>query len=386
MQKIKNKIKHSPLLGRLYLTIMGFILRVLQVFIPIDNRQIVFSSFSGRQLSDSPYEIYQQFIQDPDFNEYKMLWAFIDPQDFPEIPSENKIRMDTFAFWKQLLKSKFWISNSSIERLIPAVHGKHVYINTWHGIPLKHLGPDEKNLEFLVKNWFKTVDFDLLYCSGKYDQKIFKHIFPSTKNIKILGLPRNIELIKKVSENKRVSLFSRLNLDIKKRTILYAPTFREYSSVDGSNEFSLPFSDQFIDKITQDFNVLIRGHYFVENLDVDYNSQKKITDVSDYNNLNDLFQISDIVISDYSSLIFDYSLLNKKIILYLNDIDKYEKYRGFYLNPKDLNLPKAYNENELVSKIYSADGIEETRFLNDKFNEYFDVDSMYLKDFIMSRV
>ncbi|KRK40198.1 CDP-glycerol glycerophosphotransferase family protein [Loigolactobacillus bifermentans] len=385
MQKIKSKIKHSPLLGKLYLMTMGLVLKIMQLFIPIDNKKIIFSSFSGRQLSDSPYVIYQQFLQDPDFKDYDMVWAFVEPQNFPKIPPECKVKIDTFSFWKQLLESKFWVSNSSIERLIPTIHGKHIYINTWHGIPLKHLGPDEGNLEFLVKNWFKTVNFDLLYCSGKYDQKIFKHIFPNTQNIQVLGLPRNLELTHQFSETKREKMFHNLNLSLEKETILYAPTFREYSDVNGLNEFALPFSNRFINEITKDFNVLVRGHYFVESLDVENASQRKIINVSDYSNLNDLFQISDIVISDYSSLIFDYSLLNKRIVLYLNDIEEYEKYRGFYLNPKHLDLPKAYNEDELIEKIYSSNDEKAVKTLNIKFNEYFDSNSQYLKKFIINK-
>lgn len=384
MQKIKNFIKHNSFFGTIYLVIMSFILRVLQLCVPIQDKQIVFASYSGRQCSDSPYIIYQQLKDDKRFKEYKLIWAFVDPNEFSEIPVENKVKMDTFSFWKVLLQSKFWISNSSIERLIPSIHGKHIYINTWHGIPLKHLGPDELNLEFLVKNWFKNVKFDLLYCSGEYDKKIFEHIFPSAKNIRILGLPRNRELMTNLDEVRKQKIYDQLHLNQNKKTILYAPTFREYSQKNGSNSFTLPFSEKFIEQVTQKYNFMIRGHYFIENLEINSKMYNEIVDVSKYENLNELFQISDIVISDYSSLIFDYALLEKDIVLYLNDIEEYEKYRGFYLSPRNLELKQAFTEQGLIEKINNLNDKNFVVALNKEFNQYFDVNSNYLKNFIIN--
>lgn len=384
MQKLKNKIKHSSVIGSMYLVVMKLFLTIFQFFLPIKRNQILFCSFSGRQYSDSPLEIYNELKNDPKFKNFKLLWTFTDPDQYPSVPSANKVRIDSIAFWKILLQSKYWISNSSIDRLIPSLNKKHVYINTWHGIPLKHLGPDEANLEFLVKNWFKNVKFDLLFCCSEYDRDIFHHIFPETKNIQILGLPRNKQLMSEYSMDDLLKLKKDLNIDMNKKTILYAPTFREYNDVNGSNNFSVPFSTDFIKKVSEKFNFLVRGHYFVDSFKLDDDPEHKIIDVSSYPNLNDLFQVSDIVISDYSSLIFDFALLKKQIVLYLNDIEEYSKYRGFYLNPKELDLNKAFNEQEL-SDILMNDKINHNKVdqLNKKFNQHFDYNLNYLKKFIL---
>jgi CDP-glycerol glycerophosphotransferase len=388
MQKIKNIVKHNQFLGIIYLTIFRFLFNVLQKFIKIDPKLILLTSYSGRQVSDSPFQIYKDLKADPRFSDYKFLWGVVDKNDADQIPTNEKVEIDSIKFIFKLLKSKYWISNTSIERLINFDHRDHVYINTWHGIPMKHLGPDESNLEFLVKNWFHTVKFDLLYSSGDYDQQIFKRIFPQTEKIVKLGLPRNKELlVKETIDKKRCELSKRLHLDPNKETLLYAPTFREYNNVGNTNVFTFPFDKKTIHKINQKYNFLVRGHYFIE--DLRYNSdENSFVDVSSYPDINDLFAISDVLISDYSSLIFDYSLLqNRRIILYLSDIDEYIQHRGFYLDPRELDITRAFNLSELMDALFDYDINAEwnkTKKLSECFNENFDMNSEYLKHFILN--
>lgn len=388
MQKIKNVVKNNSIFGFIYLIFIKTVLFFLQLFVPIKTNKILFTSFSGRQVSDSPYIIYLQLKEDPKFKNYEFLWGVNDPDEFDMVPRNEKIKMDSFKYWKALLESKFWISNSSIERLVATKHTGHVYINTWHGIPLKHLGPDEKHLDFLVRNWFKNVSFDLLYCCGEYDKEIFHHIFPSTNNIQKLGLPRNIELKIKSDFKEKNYLFKKFNIDKNKKTILYAPTFREYNIDHGENGFAFPFSKNTLEALSYEYNFLVRDHYFVEKLTMDDSVKKFMVDVSDFEDINQLFKLADIVVTDYSSLIFDFSLLNKNIVLYMNDIDEYSKYRGFYLDPRQLGLPAAYTEKELIEQIDISDGFETNKAvtkLNNSFNENLDVDSSYLKRYITDR-
>ncbi|KRM13272.1 CDP-glycerol--glycerophosphate glycerophosphotransferase [Paucilactobacillus suebicus] len=390
MQKIKNIIKHSQLLGYMYLSVFKIIISVLKLFVRVNSKQIIFTSYSGRQVSDSPYTIYKQLKADPRFSDFSFFWGVDDVSEFAYIPENEKIKIDTFKFWLVLLESKYWVSNTSIERLVTFNHKKHVYINTWHGIPLKHLGPDEGNLEFLVKNWFSKVEFDLLYCSGVYDKRIFSNIFPNSKNIKILGLPRNDELLNLHGmQDKKNILMKKIGLDPEKPTLMYAPTFREYQNSKNANTFDFPFSSDLVEKVCRKFNFMVRGHYFIEDLSYD-GIQDKIIDVSSYPDLNDLFMVTDVLVSDYSSLIFDYALLpNKRIILFMYDIDEYMKQRGFYLDPRDLDISYAVNETKFLNILFDSDvknEIKKTSLLNKKINEHFDENSAYLKKFILERV
>lgn len=311
----------------------------------INSHQIIFSSFSGRQFSDSPKAIYDWLVSDSKFSKYELIWAFKNPNDFPEVDADHKVTIDTPKFFKLLFASKYWVANTGIERLVPFDHTGHIYIQTWHGVPLKHLGPDESKLEYLPRNWYKHVKFDLLVCSSKYDYKIFKRIFPSTNNIRTIGLPRNYELIHHLYN--RNAIINKLKLDPKKPILLYAPTFREYQKTDsGGTYISEPFSEKARNWLSRHYNLLIRGHYFTESI-----KNNSFIDVTEYEDVNELMYVSDILVTDYSSIMFDYALLGKPILLYMYDFDKYLRNRGTYLDPRELGLSFSLTENDFIEKI-----------------------------------
>lgn len=347
-EQLISKIKHSNVLGWLYVHLMKVFYYCLNIIIKADPKRIIFSSFSGRQVSDSPKAIYDAIKADDRFNNYQLKWAVRDTSKYEFIPENEKVNINKLNFFIELFKSKYWVSNASIERLIPINTKKHIYINSWHGVPLKHLGPDETNLEFSVKNWYHNVQFDLLTASGSYDLKIFKHIFPNTQNIQAVGLPRNEVLVSDMSNEFEIKqeLMKELQLDQNKPILLYAPTFREYALEmnNSKNEF---FNPSFLDDISNQYNVLIRGHYFSENNII----KNKVIDVSNYPNLNHLMIASDLLITDYSSIMFDYMLLKKNIALYMYDFEDYYQYRGMYFNPKNLGITTCTNITDLLQVV-----------------------------------
>ncbi|AKP65342.1 CDP-glycerol poly(glycerophosphate) glycerophosphotransferase [Levilactobacillus koreensis JCM 16448] len=354
---MKELIKNSFFLGKSYLIFMLVLYKVADFITRTDAKMILFCSFSGRQFSDSPREIYDSLKNDKRFKDYKLVWVFNDPSKFK---TEYSVKMGSWSYYKALFRSKFWVSNASIERLVP-YKGKHVYINTWHGVPLKHLGPDEGNLPFLVSNWYSKVEFDLLTACGSYDFEIFKKIFPRSKSIKKVGLARNEPLINSELIRKKSGFQTYFDLDKSKQTILYAPTFREYD-LEGKG-FS---ANDMLSSLSVKYNVLFRGHYFSK-----LNIANDVIDVSDYSDLNDLLLNVDILITDYSSILFDFSLLEKPIFLYLYDWDKYKKYRGFYLAPTKLGIPYAFHSQDLVDMLnqkmdVSIIGVKQ---INVKFHE-----------------
>lgn len=345
---IKNFVKENKLLGWLTVQFMSFFYKILDKCIRPYEKQIIFTSYSGRQFSDSPKAIYISMKDDPRFKDYKFIWGLKNIEEFPEIPIDERVNIDSFSFFTALFKSKYWVSNSSIERLIPINSDKHIYINTWHGVPLKHLGPDEDNLSYTVKNWYKKVKFNLLVCSGEYDKKIFSKIFENTDNIQNVGLPRNESLVHDASNSYSIkkNLLEELNLDPSKEILLYAPTFREYD-LNISTESNRFFERDSLAKIQKKYNVLVRGHYFAS----DNMTSNSVVDVSAYSNLNDLMIGSDVLVSDYSSIIFDYLLLEKPIFLYMYDYSKYKDYRGLYFDPKNSGFNCSIEISELVNEL-----------------------------------
>lgn len=334
---LKELVKKYNWLGSLYARLGKFGYKVLDICTPKDSKMILFSSFSGRQFSDSPKEIYLALKNDERFSDYKLVWALDNPESFSELQS---IKSGSFKFYIYLFRAKFWVSNASIEKLIPLNSKQHVYIDSWHGIPFKKLGLDEAHVEPIVKHWYKNVRFDLLFSCSEYDNKIFHRIFPNTKNIVNADLPRNLRLAN-YKAAQQDEMIKKLGINHKKSIILYAPTFRDYNLSKATDEVI-----KTLKSLAENYTVLVREHYFSE-----IELPDSILNVSDYPDLNDLMIASDMLISDYSSLIFDYSLLHKPIYLYTYDWKEYSKYRGFYLSPLELNLPNSFDGEDLIKKV-----------------------------------
>ncbi|WP_420223080.1 CDP-glycerol glycerophosphotransferase family protein [Pediococcus acidilactici] len=338
---VKDLLKKNKIMA-LLITYIGLILfGIIQKFVKIKENQILFVSFAGKQFSDSPKTIYKRLVNN---NDFELVWAFLEPNEV-KIDAGRKVKINSLSYFIELAKSKYWVSNASIERLIPFKSDKHVYINTWHGTPLKKLGKDDKKSDVLVRNWYKKANIDYFTVSSEYDFEIFKEVFPRVRHFIKGGLPRN-EVLYKVKDNLELSkkirnkVESTFNLDKNKKTILYAPTFRDTKEL--TVKFDQILNDEKFSELSKKFNILFRGHYFKE----DSNTNDMI-DVSNYPDINELFISSDVLITDYSSVMFDFSILNKEIILFTPDYNEYIKERGFYIEPKALKLPILYTVNEL---------------------------------------
>lgn len=256
--------------------------------------------------------------------------------------------MGSPKYYWLLFRARYWVANTSIERLVALNRKKHVYINTWHGIPLKKLALDEPHLSYLVKKWYQTVQFNLLTCCSAYDQAIFKRIFPSTQNIETVNLPRNYPLVQRANEQE--AILTKLQLKHDRKVILYAPTFRDYAMDTVSDQVI-----KTLDTLAQKYTVLVREHYFSN---VDF--PDTVVDVSNYPDVNELMIASDLLITDYSSIILDYALLHKPIFLYLYDWEQYAQYRGFYTSPIELKLSYGYDGKTLVDAIANVKSYDDS--------------------------
>src|SRR5699024_9344246 len=138
MQKIKNYIKNSKIIAFFYIIFFSISYFVLDHILK-KKRKIIFTSFSGRQYSDSPKEIFEAVSNDRRFENFEFVWAFNSPENFTVIDCKT-VNINSFRFLIELFSSSIWISNASIEKLIPYKSKKIFYLNTWHGIPIKKIG------------------------------------------------------------------------------------------------------------------------------------------------------------------------------------------------------------------------------------------------------
>lgn len=349
-----NRVKYSKIIYSLYYNIGSLLIRLMKLFVRTDDKLIVFASFGGRKYDDSPKAIYEAMLKDNRFDGYSLVWAFMQPDKF-EIPRGEKVKIDTFKYYKKLLSARVWVTNSSMNRGLDFA-GKHTFeLNTWHGSAIKRMGADinKGNTSFGLKSSKKNED--VMLAQGEYDVDVFTKAFSRPRgSFRVIGLPRNDELAH-VTKDIQDAMKQQLGISPNKKVILYAPTFREYDKDSGNNVILIPPIDLQLwkEELGKDYVLLFRAHYEVAKV-MGIEDNDFVKNVSSYPSLNDLMIASDMLISDYSSMFFDYAIQGKPMLCYCYDYEKYAIKRGMYFDIREW-LPSASEEIELLKLIKTTD-------------------------------
>lgn len=334
--------------------------------IETDQKLVVFESFQGRSYSCSPKAIYQYMLSCTEFADYKYVWVFRDTQAHGEFPDNTTlVKFDSQEAFEAYSKAGTWIVNSRLrDFFVPRDDQK--YIQCWHGTPLKKIGCDIE----CAGNATSTVE-EIHQEYTRDAEKIYKFISPcdytteklrTAFNLESLGksdaviqqgYPRNDALFNIHEENVE-KIRQSLNLPENKKVVLYCPTFRDNQH--DSNGYSLKIGmdfDSLKEKFGEECVILFRAHYFIADK---FNFDKYdgfIINVSDYDDINDLFIISDILITDYSSVFFDFANLNRPMIFYFYDFKDYkENARDFYFGTAMLPGIQASDQTKLEKALY----------------------------------
>jgi CDP-glycerol glycerophosphotransferase len=230
---------------------------------------------------------------------------------------------------------------------------------TWHAsMGIKKLDKDAESS--LSKSYIKKAKYDssicdLLISGSKFRTEVFKHGFYYDGEILEVGTPRN-DILFLDNQNIKEKIYRQYNIDKNSKIVLYAPTFRADYNL---KYYDINWDDIKIvlkEKFKDNYIILIRLHPNLSHKNIDMKqlfNYTNIVDVTKYHDMQELLVVSDILITDYSSSMFDFSLLHKPCFLYVRDIETYD--RGYYLNPYDLPFPIAISSKELVNKILSFD-------------------------------
>lgn len=365
-QRLIYVLKHNKIMQWLYITVMSAVFRVLGHAIRTEETLVLIVSMMGKSYGDSPKVLFEYMQSHPQYRNYRCVWAFEDPAKFPEVES---VKIDTWAYFKLSLRAKYWITNTNIERGLHYKKKNQVYLNTWHGIPLKTIGndcPGRKDFDYR--------NVDALVVSGAYEEKIFHTAFRAEeRNYLRSGMPRNERLWHATEEEKR-QMRERLGVPEGKKVILYAPTWRE--STDGGKNYEIKppiHFDLWKRELGDEYIVLFRAHHQTTKvLGVVYD--EFVRDASAYPDVNDLMIASDLLITDYSAIAFDYSILCRPILCYAYDYDSYLAERGVYFRIDEKYPNKSCRtEEELLERVKGIDVETEcrnTKRFRDEFVQY----------------
>lgn len=311
------------------------VLNALKIFwiIPIKKKEILFASFDGAQYSDSPKYIYEYLSENYPNLRLRYIWAFNNPQDFNDIKGVEKVKTGTFKFLFKELTSKVIVINDSLNTYIP-IRKSQIVLNTWHGGgAIKRFGlasPETTNYDrffFEIHNKKYTV-FSSDSLIG--EKKILNEGFGYYGNVLRYGLPRNA-ILQVDNQDIKGKVRGSLKINESSLVILYAPTFRGNASDAKFNSSSLcpDFSviiPAFEKRFCKDVRVLFRGHHSFKNeLSID-----NAIDVTHYHDMQELLIAADILITDYSSCMWDMAVARKPVFLYTPDIEIYSHNPGFF--------------------------------------------------------
>lgn len=346
-QKLVNFLKYNKVAYAVYYRVMSFCMNVLKLFIKTDDKLILFNSFAGRKYDDSPKAIFEAMKADPRFKGYRLVWAFYQPEKY-QVDGAEKIKTDGLQYFRTALAAHVWVTNSSVERGLFFKGKNTFYFNTWHGSPIKKMGSDivSDNKAFSSK---ENSHVDIMNTQSYFEADIFSKCFGIPRNHFIeVGLPRN-DALANYTEEEREQIRRKLGLPDNKKVILYCPTFREYEKDENLGVVLAPPMDlkKWEAELGDQYVLLFRAHYEVSKV-MEVQENDFVRNVTDYPALNDLMIVSDILISDYSSIFFDYSIMDKCMLHFTYDFDKYEEKRGMYFDIRDY-LSGADSEDGVIA-------------------------------------
>lgn len=346
----------------------------------VDSKKVFFESFGGRSLSCSPKALYLTMLQDPRFEDFEFVWCFKGRKRVRKFRKRTALRRAVVVqrgsteYFDALASSGTIIVNTRLPEYVTP-KPEQVFVQCWHGTPLKRLGYD---VEIETTNALNTTS-ELAERFGMDSQKWTYLLSPSpyasqhladafglaeqrrASTVLELGYPRNDALAEAVSgDAARTMRELRFLLGIPgyKKVMLYAPTWRDDSYQPGVGytfDYLIDF-DKLRDSLGDEWIVLFRPHYYIAN-SFDFSAyQGFVYNVSKVADINELYLASDLLITDYSSVMFDFAILTRPMAFFVPDKDTYDQnIRGFYFDLDKVPGPQSTTTEQLIADISSLD-------------------------------
>ncbi len=312
----------------------------------VDNFIAMYSSYNGDNFSGNMLAIFKELSKDPNIKHFIVLK---DPNslaaEIKNIPNVYPIARSSRLYYKILATAKYIFTNGTMA-LEYIRKDEQVYVNTWHGTPIKHLGLDITDSSYSatrnIKNTFMKTTHSIQPNQFTKDTLIqaFDITDFSNINIEVTGYPRQ-DLMINATTSRKQELKKMLGIGSNKPVVLYAPTYR-----DEINKGLVPNSemkDKAIKKLEKNnkFEFIFKGH----------NADKSIVNVANDIDTNELLSIVDVLITDYSSIAIDFLATNKPIIYYTYDLDQYRQTRGFYFEISEITNSMVNNVKDLIKLV-----------------------------------
>lgn len=358
--------QYKSVLKKLIQNIFGCVMRIF----PINPHKIIFLNFRACGFGDNPKYLALELLNRN--RNYDLVWIVKDRKD--EFPvGIRTIKYGTIRCLYEQATAKVWIYNIRQFIRTPKRKGQF-FVQTWHGpCAFKRIeGQLEENSishNYLLAAKYDGKVTDLMLSNSRIQTQEFKNDFWYSGQVCEYGSPRNDVLFSPSSMVKE-KVYEILEIRKDDFIILYAPTFRDNSD---KNPYDIDFNKVIkeCEKIKgQNVTILIRMHPNVTEMDSLFCYSKKIKNVTNYPDMQELLCVSDMLITDYSSSILDYAITEKPIVCYVNDLESYINNRGLNQLFYSLPYPLAKSQEELYRIIANYDKYSDYGAIKQFINDY----------------
>lgn len=334
---------------------------------PVRDDFIFYEAFAGLGILDHPRAIFKATLSDSSFTGYTHIWAIDDldlaksnTDEFSSLSNVILVKRGSFEYYRYLATCKYLISNTTFGYYF-VKRPQQIYVNTWHGVPTKYMGYEHAlervenargparhflSADYLLSaNRFMT---DVMYRRAYMCDGLFRG------NLLEIGSPRCDFLVHPDTEYVKNRL-SDAGILTDKKIILYAPTWK--GSLYDALEYDLDEFKSFVKRLSDtvdadEYRICLRVHYFLYRRLANDPAFKELL-IPFTIDTNELLSIVDVLISDYSSIFFDYLLTEKPMIFYVPDLKEYEQGRGLYVPVENLPGLVSFDISDICNALSS---------------------------------
>jgi CDP-glycerol glycerophosphotransferase len=289
---------------------------------------VLYESWHGRY-SDNPRAIFEELLRTG--APLRHVWA-LEPDAGEVAGDATVVRPDSAAYLRWLARARYVVTNNTLPgyaRLAPGAF----YLQTWHGTPLKRIGLDiprpsftgaDRYLELLARD---VARWNLLVSPNAFSTQVFRRAFGYEGEVLESGYPRNDLLLAPERDAIRARVRRELGVEDGQRAILYAPTWRD------GQDFRLELDlGAVTHELGDDHVTLVRAHHLIAPA-LDLRERPGVRDVSAIDDIREIYLAADVLVTDYSSVMFDFAVTGKPILFFTYDLDLYrDELRGFYFD------------------------------------------------------
>ena len=343
-QRIKYAVEHG-------------IQNALQLFrlLPLKNR-VSFISFSGRQYSDSPKRISDALLEmRPDIEQ---IWAFNEPEKFEFLKEKGikVVKYKSFEYLYYVMTSKVYVDNAEFWSILK-FRPQQMVLETWHGggaykrVGGHRIDVNQREQRHAVEKMNKITLF--LSSSRAFTDFVIQGAYQYHGEVLECGLPRNDDLLHP-DPAAAAKVREALNIPAGAKVLLYAPTFRNSHTLDLYDVDFARLKASLEARFGGQWVILLRMHYYVADKAMSTKAGF-LRNATDYPDMQDLLLAADVLLTDYSSCMWDFSLMHRPCFLYARDIAAYQGERDFYTPIHDWPFPLAADNDALAQVIADFD-------------------------------